>query len=67
MAFTYDIATDRGKVRLLIPDRLATQYMFEDDEIDWFLTAESTVVKRPRRWPWRLWPATRSTSRRPLS
>jgi len=46
MAFTYAIGTDRGKVRLLIPDRLATQYMFEDDEIDWFLTAESSVVKQ---------------------
>ena len=46
MAFTYAIGTDRGKVRLLIPDRLASQYMFEDDEIDWFLTAESSVVKK---------------------
>ena len=46
MAFTYAIATDRGKVRLLIPDRLATQYMFEDDEIDWFLTAEGSVIKK---------------------
>ena len=46
MAFTYDITTDRGKVRLLIPDRTATQYLFEDDEIDYFLAAEGSVIKR---------------------
>ena len=47
MAFTYAIGTDRGKVRLLIPDRSAAPlYMFEDDEIDWFLTAEGSVIKK---------------------
>ena len=46
MAFTYAIATDRGKVRLLIPDRTAAQYLFEDDEIDYFLTAEGNVIKK---------------------
>ena len=44
--FTYDITTDRGKVRLLIPDRTAAQYLFEDDEIDYFLTAEGNVIKK---------------------
>jgi len=41
--FTYDVTTDRGKVRLLIPDRLATQYMYEDAEIDYFLAAEDSI------------------------
>ncbi len=38
MAFTYDITTDRGKVRLLIGDTDAADYHFEDNEIDAFLT-----------------------------
>ena len=33
MAFTYDLATNTGKVRVLIPDRVATQYFFEDEEL----------------------------------
>jgi len=41
MAFTYDITTDRGKVRLLIGDTNAADYQFEDDEIDAFLTMAS--------------------------
>jgi len=41
--FTYDVTTDRGEVRLLIPDRLATQYMYEDAEIDYFLAAEDSI------------------------
>ena len=43
MAFTYDVATDRGKVRLLVPDRLVSQYMYEDAEIDYFLAAEDSI------------------------
>ena len=46
MSFTYDITTNRGKVRLLIPDRTATQYLFEDSEVDYFLTAEGNVIKK---------------------
>lgn len=38
MAFTYDITTDRGKVRLLIGDTVDAGHQFEDDEIDAFLT-----------------------------
>lgn len=37
MAFTYDVDTDRGKVRLLIADTSSSAYIFEDDEIDAFI------------------------------
>jgi len=43
VAFTYDVTTDRGKVRLLVPDKDASDYFFEDDEIDYFITLESTL------------------------
>ncbi|MCX6024018.1 MAG: hypothetical protein NTZ05_20260, partial [Chloroflexi bacterium] len=49
MAFAYDVTTDRGKVRLLIPDRdtatVANQF-FTDAEIDAFLSMEGDNVKR---------------------
>ena len=50
MAFTYDITTDRGRVRLLCTDTdvaggAPAQY-FQDDEIDFFLTAMSGSVLR---------------------
>lgn len=38
MAFTYDITTDRGKVRLLCTDTDAAYQLFQDAEIDYFLT-----------------------------
>jgi predicted deacylase len=38
VAFTYNIATDRGKVRLLCTDTDAAYPLFEDDEIDYFFT-----------------------------
>ncbi len=44
MAFTYDITTDRGKVRLLIGDTNAADYQFEDDEIDAFLTLANSSL-----------------------
>lgn len=40
MVFTYALATDIGKVRLLVPDNQAASYVFEDDEIEAFLTLE---------------------------
>ena len=46
MAFTYVLATDNGKVRLLIPDRTAAQYFLEDEEIAIMLAMESNNVKR---------------------
>ena len=56
MSFTYDLTTDVGKVRMLIPDRVAPTYteggavttgypFFEDEEITALLTMESNVVK----------------------
>ena len=46
MAFTYDVTTDRGKVRLLITDRDAAHEIFNDDEIDAFLSMMSGNVLR---------------------
>lgn len=43
MTFTYDLASDIGNVRLLIPDSQATSYVFEDDEIEAFLVLEVGV------------------------
>jgi hypothetical protein len=43
VTFTYDIATDRGRVRLLIPDTNCESYVFEDDEIDAFISLETDV------------------------
>src|SRR5689334_5510687 len=34
MSFTYDITTDRGKVRFLSTDTDSTSYVFEDAEVD---------------------------------
>jgi hypothetical protein len=38
MAFTYDLSTDRGKVRLIIQDSNATYPFYTDEEIDAFIT-----------------------------
>jgi len=38
MAFTYDLSTDRGKVRLLIQDSNETYAFYQDAEIDCFIT-----------------------------
>ena len=46
MAFTYDPATNAGRVRLLIPDRVDSGHLFEDDEIDTFLSLENSSIKR---------------------
>jgi hypothetical protein len=43
VAFTYSIATDRGKVRLNLTDTVPTGYVFEDDEIDYFLSSGGSV------------------------
>lgn len=48
MAFTYDVATDRGKVRLLINDVSTNPSLqiFQDDEIDVFLGLEDGSIRR---------------------
>ena len=46
MTFTYNLATNIGKVRLLIPDRVDAGHILEDDEITAMLTMEDDVVKR---------------------
>lgn len=49
MAFTFDVTTDRGKVRLLIADTrsdLPESPIFQDAEIDAFLSLEDDSVKR---------------------
>ena len=45
MAFTYDVSTNAGKVRLMIADTVEAYQQFSDDEIAAFLSMES----RPRR------------------
>jgi hypothetical protein len=46
MAFTYDITTPAGKVRLLCTDVDSTNPVFQDTEIAAFLTMESDSIKR---------------------
>lgn len=46
MAFSYNLATDVGKIRLLIMDNTLDTYLFEDGEIAAFLAFESDNVKR---------------------
>lgn len=45
MAFTYDISTERGKVRLLAVDFRDDGHLFEDAEIDAFLAMEDGVYR----------------------
>ncbi len=58
MAFTYDITTNRGKVRLLISDTDSTDYHFEDDEIDAFLTMASSSLLLAASYALESWAAT---------
>lgn len=46
MGFTYDLSTDIGKVRLLIPDVRQSEHVFEDDEVTAFLTLEDNDVRK---------------------
>jgi hypothetical protein len=43
VAFTYVLATDVGKIRLLIPDRATPGHVFEDDELTGYFTLEGDV------------------------
>lgn len=44
MTFTYDLTTNRGKVRFLIPDADSTSYELQDAEVDYFLTRAGSNV-----------------------
>lgn len=48
MAFTYDLSTDAGKVRLRIGDTDSAAYAFEDTEIAYFVTTGGTVTAAAR-------------------
>ena len=45
MSFTYDLSTDTGKVRAVIPDRTAATAVFSDEEIAVFLAMEGGVFR----------------------
>lgn len=45
MAFTYDLSTGIGRVRLYVPDNQETSNVFEDEEIAAFLEAEGENPK----------------------
>ena len=45
MAFSFDLSSDLGKVRLLIPDRVAEEYLFHDEEILALLDIEDGVKR----------------------
>jgi len=44
--FTFDLATNVGKIRLLIPDRVVTDYVFEDADLTALFTLEDSNIKR---------------------
>lgn len=44
MAFTYDVTTSRGKVRLLCRDTVEASARFADDEVDAFLSLSESDV-----------------------
>lgn len=46
MAFTFDVSSERGRVRLLVPDTSPTAFVFEDAEVDAFLLLEGGSVRR---------------------
>ena len=46
MPFTYNVGTDRGKVRLLCTDTDGVNPLFQDDEIDTFLSLMGSNVLR---------------------
>lgn len=46
MAFTYDLSSDVGRVRLLIPDTVWASAIFQDEELSAFLAMETGSVRR---------------------
>ncbi len=45
MAFTFDLTSDLGKVRLLIPDRQPSEYVFHDADILALLEIEDGIKR----------------------
>ncbi len=43
MAFSYDLNTNIGRVRLLVPDRVTPDHIFEDEELTALLALEGDV------------------------
>ena len=43
MSFSYVLGTDVGTIRLLIPDRVDAGHIFEDDELEGYMTLEGDV------------------------
>lgn len=43
LTVTYDITTTVGKIRLIISDKDITNYIFTDEELTYFYTAEGSV------------------------
>lgn len=46
MSYSYTLAEPIGQVRLLIPDRIESEAIFQDEEISGLLALEAGVVKR---------------------
>lgn len=46
MAFTYDLSSGAGQIRLLIMDTNSGSYVFEDDELAVFYALERSNVRR---------------------
>ena len=62
MACTYDITTDRGKVRLTIGDTSTTACIFSDAEIDVFLALNSNNINLAAADALEAWMAKYTTS-----
>lgn len=46
MTFTYDVTTDIGKMRMLIPDRVDADAVFTDEEIAAYLSMNDSNIRR---------------------
>jgi len=46
MAFTYDISTNIGKIRLIIQDKDIDNYIFEDEELSFYLGRNDNNITR---------------------
>lgn len=60
MAYTYDVTTARGKVRLLSTDNDSTNPVFDDSEIDAFLALSAANVYASAALACETWARSRS-------